>query len=107
MESLEGVSKTMINVPLKQVNVDHDPSVITAKDIESALNRAKFGATIKRDGGAGMAAMAREKGRSHFFVGKICCASEIPAINSILEPMEGVSKVSINVTSKLVRMVSV
>ena len=36
-------------------------------------------------------------------MGKICCASEIPAINDIIEPMECVSKVSINVTTKMVR----
>ena len=91
----------MINVPLKQVNVDHDPTVITAKAIETALNKGRFGATIKRDGGAGFAQQGGT-GRSHFHVQKICCASEIPAINKILEPIEGVSNVAINVTTKLV-----
>lgn len=99
MESLAGVSKTMINVPLKQVTVDHDPSVVTAKEIEAALNKARFGATVKRDGGA---VFGGGVGRSHFHVQKICCASEIPAINKILEPIDGVSNVAINVTSKLV-----
>lgn len=102
MDSLEGVSKTMINVPLKQVTVDHDPAVVAAKDIESALNKAKFGATVKRDGGAAFAVPSGGTGRSQFFVEKICCASEIPAINLILEPITGVSKVSINVTTKMV-----
>lgn len=102
MEPIEGVSKTMINVPLKQVTVDHDPSVITAKDIENVLNKNRFGATLKRDGGAGAAAGGSD-GRSHFYVEKICCASEIPAINSILNPIDGVSNVSINVTTKMVR----
>jgi copper chaperone CopZ len=101
MEPIEGVSKTMINVPLKQVTVDHDPSVITGKDIENVLNKNRFGATLKRDGG-GRAAGGSD-GRSQFHVQKICCASEIPAINSILNPIHGVSKVSINVTTKMVR----
>jgi len=99
MESLDGVSKTMINVPMKQVTVDHDPSIISAKDIESALNKARFGATVKRDGGAQLASVGGS-GRSQFYVDKICCASEIPQINKIFEPITGVSKVSINVTTK-------
>lgn len=101
MESLDGVNKTMINVPLKQVTIDHDHTVITAKDIENALNKGRFGATIKRDGGANVAKSG--VGRSHFHVQKICCASEIPAINKILEPIDGVSNVAINVTTKFVR----
>jgi copper chaperone CopZ len=99
MESLDGVSKTIINVPLKQLTVEHDPSVVTAKEIEAALNKARFGATVKRDGGA---MLGGGVGRSHFHVQKICCASEIPAINKILEPIDGVSNVAINVTAKMV-----
>jgi copper chaperone CopZ len=41
-------------------------------------------------------------GRSSFYVGQICCASEIPVIHSIVNPMRGTSKVSINVTNKMV-----
>lgn len=100
-----GIHKVMINVPLKQVIVDHYPNHISAKEIESALNKNHLGASVKRDGGAGMAAPTSAtvtKGRSHFFVQHICCASEIPAINSIVEPIKGVSAVSINVTTKMV-----
>jgi ribosomal protein L32/copper chaperone CopZ len=108
-DKLVGVHKVMINVPLKQVIVDHFPLQISAEDIAAALNKNHFGASIKRDGGASvmtptaadMAALPT-KGRSHFFVQHICCASEIPAINSIVEPMQGVSAVSINVTTKTV-----
>ena len=102
MDSLEGVHKTMINVPLKLVTVDHDPNLIVAKDIEAALNEARFGAAVKRDGGVGVMLAGGGTGKSQFYVEKICCASEIPAINKILEPIEGVSKVSINVTNKFV-----
>jgi len=42
------------------------------------------------------------EGRSVFYVEKICCASEIPAIHHIVDPLEGISNVRINVTSKLV-----
>jgi copper chaperone CopZ len=111
MDKLAGVEKVMINVPLKQVIVDHFPEQISAKDIAATLNKNHFGASIKRDGGASamtspptaadMAALPT-KGRSHFFVQHICCASEIPAINCIVEPIKGVSAVSINVTTKTV-----
>lgn len=100
MEPLEGISKTMINVPLKQVTVDHDPSIVTAKEIEGILNKNRFGATLKRDGGIRTA--EGTTGRSQLYVQKICCASEIPGINNILQPMKGVSNVSINVTTKMV-----
>lgn len=41
-------------------------------------------------------------GRSQFHVQKICCSAEIPQINHILKPMEGVTNVAINVTTKMV-----
>lgn len=40
-------------------------------------------------------------GRSAFFVKGICCASEIPQVESILRPIEGVLEVSINTTTKI------
>jgi Cd2+/Zn2+-exporting ATPase len=100
LEPKAGVSNILINVPVKQVMVDHDPSVISAAEVAQILNIGGFGATLKRDGAATF--KGNTAGRSHFFVEKICCASEIPAINFILEPMKGVTKVSINVTAKMV-----
>mmetsp|Transcript_21033 Transcript_21033/g.34786 ORF Transcript_21033/g.34786 Transcript_21033/m.34786 type:complete len:1305 (-) Transcript_21033:71-3985(-) len=100
LEPKDGVSNILINVPVKQVMVDHDPSVISAADVCKILNDGGFGATLKRDGAAAL--LGNTAGRSHFFVEKICCASEIPAINGILEPMKGVKKVSMNVTAKMV-----
>jgi hypothetical protein len=41
-------------------------------------------------------------GKSTLHVQNICCASEIPPIRAIVEPLPGVSKVSFNITSKLV-----
>ena len=101
LEPTDGVEKVLINVPVKMVIVDHDPSVVTAKHIEGVLNKNRFAAKVKHDGAASQAA-GYTSGRSQFFVQKICCASEIPAINSIVEPIAGVTKVSINVTSKMV-----
>ncbi|KAL7540531.1 hypothetical protein ACHAXR_012232 [Thalassiosira sp. AJA248-18] len=41
-------------------------------------------------------------GSSKLFVKGICCASEIPQVESILRPMEGVVEISINTTTKTV-----
>jgi len=101
LEPMDGVEKVLINVPVKMVIVDHDPSIVTAKDVEGVLNKNSFAAKIKHDGAASQVA-GSTSGRSQFFVQKICCASEIPAINSIVEPLDGVTKVSINVTTKMV-----
>lgn len=101
---LPGVKSIKINVPLKQVLVDHDPSVTTATDVEKALNDNLLNATILRDGGATANRDHQQQtaGRSQFYVQHICCASEIPAIHSILDPLNGITAVSINVTNKLV-----
>ena len=102
LEPLHGVNKVMINAPLKSVTVDHIPNEITADDIARVLNENHFGASITRDGGKQVAFPSSSTGRSAFFVQKICCASEIPAITNICEPLPGVTKVSINVTTKMV-----
>jgi copper chaperone CopZ len=101
LEPLDGVEKIMINVPLRNVIIDHDPSVVTAKILKDILNQNDFGASIRRDGGAKQKQTGQ--GKSKFYVDKICCASEIPMINSVINPIEGTSAVSINVTTKMVR----
>ena len=98
LDPMDGVEKVLINVPNKCVMVDHVPSAITAEDIVGILNKARFGASLKRDGGITSASTV---GRSQLFVEGICCASEIPAIDRILVPLKGVSKVSVNVQGKL------
>jgi len=66
------------------------------------VNKECMGASIKRDG-AVVAGIPHKNempiGRSQFYVRNICCASEIPAINSIVEPMKRVTAVSINTTT--------
>ncbi len=69
--------------------------------IVEILNENAFGARIEHDGAFSNNSL-NEKGRSRFFVDRICCASEIPAILSILEPMVGVTCVRVNVTTKTV-----
>jgi len=75
-------------------------NMVTADNIAGVLNENHFGAPIKE--ASSNQDPSVKIGRSAFFVQKICCASEIPAINEICEPISGVSKVSINVTTKMV-----
>ena len=42
--------------------------------------------------------------RSQFYVQGICCASEIPAVRKIVKPLTGVSKLNINLTTKVVHV---
>jgi copper chaperone CopZ len=107
LEGLEGMEKLLVNVPLKQVIVHHDPQRLSASDIATALNKNHFGATVKRDGGAEMRPadiQQQESGRSQLHVQHICCASEIPAILKILQPIHGVTNVSISTTTKMVQV---
>jgi len=104
---LIGVKEVSVNVPLKQVYVDHNTKSISASHIFDALKRNQFGPTLKRDGGATTLQQlpnnkANAKGRSQFFVNGICCASEIPLIDDLLRPMQGVDNIKINVTTKTV-----
>jgi copper chaperone CopZ len=103
LKPVTGIEKIMVNVPLKNVIIDHDPDLVSAADIINILEKNHFGATIKRDGGLSFKHSSRR--RSRFFVDKICCASEIPAIRAIVSPLDGVSNVMINVTTKTVRIV--
>ncbi len=98
IEPMAGVSKVSVNVTAKIVYVEHDFTTTSASAIVQELNKAKFDATIRKDASQ----ETKSTCRSTFFVENICCASEIPPIKSIIEPLKGVSKVSINVTNKIV-----
>jgi copper chaperone CopZ len=100
LQPVDGIFQVRVNVPLKNVIVDHDFRIVSATDIEEILNNNSFGARIERDGGFSTDGTV---GRSRLFVERICCASEIPAIKSIVEPMDGITGVMINVTTKMVR----
>jgi copper chaperone CopZ len=106
VEPLKGVTNVSVVTTTKLVHVTHDPTLITAQQVMRALNKQKFNASVKKDGGGKAPKMIMTSdttfGRSTFFVSGICCAAEIPAINNILEPLKGVQKVSINVPNKMV-----
>ena len=100
---LDGVVRVMVKVPLKQVIVDHEAGVVSAAEINEVLVQEDFGSTILQDGAIKPdASNPTTVGRSRFYVEKICCASEIPAIQSIVEPLDGVVNVRVNVTTKQV-----
>lgn len=42
--------------------------------------------------------------RSQFYVAGICCATEIPAVKKVVKPIRGVSKLNINLTTKVVHV---
>lgn len=101
VEPLDGVSAVNVVTTTKLVMVNHNPKMISASDIVTALNKEKFGATLKKDGQALTTPQPLDVvGRSTFFVSGICCAAEIPAINKLLEPLDGVTDVMINVPNK-------
>lgn len=105
LNPVKGVEGVKINAPLKQVLVDHDIRIISASQIADVLSKNHFGGTVTRDGGAAelaVEAVKTETGRSAFYVDHICCASEIPMINSVLEPLKGVNAISVNTTTKTV-----
>jgi len=101
VQPMQGVTNVFVNTTTKLVRVTHDPSKSTAMDITVALNKQKFGATLKKDGGK-QKSRDSKSGKSSFLVSGICCSSEIPLIKSILKPLEGVDveKLSINVPTK-------
>lgn len=103
VEPLPGVSEISVNTSSKMVYVTHDFHLLSAQAIMDALNDDLFGAKIVKDAGAAAEEAASvTMCRSQFHVEEICCASEIPAIKSIVEPMAGVTEVSVNTSAKTV-----
>jgi len=50
LRPLPGVRKLGVNVAIKMVYVDHDPTIITAELLAAALNEHRFSAEIETDG---------------------------------------------------------
>eukprot|EP00536_Pseudo-nitzschia_multiseries_P007129 jgi/Psemu1/194836/e_gw1.163.102.1 len=59
LQPLTGVSEVKVNVPLKQIIVDHDCRVISATQIAKLLELELFPSTIERDGGASLPSCVR------------------------------------------------
>ncbi|GMH68998.1 hypothetical protein TrLO_g1265 [Triparma laevis f. longispina] len=104
-EGLRGVSKVTVNVTSKLVYVYHDYEGLPVGEVVEALNYAGFGATLKKDARPKIlpkVSPTKTSGKSSFSIANMCCASEVPPILSILEPMNGVNNVNVNVTARIV-----
>lgn len=100
LESHKGVFKVMINVPLKTVLVNHDPNTIPAHKIVDLLK--EYSPSLKTDGAIALSGNGARIGRSHYFVEKICCASEVPMIHKSIGRLAGIEKISVNIPNKMV-----
>jgi len=98
LEELPGVSLAVVNAEEQSFVIDHDRSVSS----ESVLNALKS---------TGCSAVVLDTGvsntepvmvRSQFSVQGICCASEVPPVRKIVKPLPGVSRVQINILTKVV-----
>lgn len=101
LNPFDGVLEVNVLVPRKQVIVNHDCKIISAAQIASILSDEEFETRVETDGGASKN-VAGVEGRSKFYVGGICCSSEIPAIRTILEPLKGVKGLLVTVATKMV-----
>ena len=127
LQPIQGCKNVQVDMKTRTVTVDHNPMLVTGDDIASALTKGGFAATIIEQNAAS-AVMSDMKqpadvkpistigmattlsgggagGRSKFRVDGICCASEIPQIQSILGVFDSIQKehISINVTTKMVQ----
>jgi len=95
---IKGIAEVKVNVPLKQIILDHDCRVISATQIVNLLEEELFPSTVERDGGASIPRIVR----STFATKGICCSSEVPSILDILTPFDGVVDVNVLVPRKIV-----
>jgi copper chaperone CopZ len=123
VKQIPGVSKVMIQSQDSSVVVDHDASLSTEsvlRTLESVGHSAVIqspqvnptaGGYTDQAMGSSVSPGSMESGegqpmwvRSQFYVRGICCASEVPVIKKIVKPLVGVSKLQINITTKMVHV---
>lgn len=97
LRPLPGVFKVILNSADQAVQIEHDSSLST-ESVLSALESVGHPGYIHNAPSSSSEAMVR----SHLYVQGICCASEIPAVRKIVKSLAGVSKLQINITTKMV-----
>lgn len=105
LEPLAGVTKLVSNLSDQIVDVHHDPLIVEVNRLVMILGDLGYDATVRRDGALDLVESANPTGlcRSVLFVDGICCATEVPAVKSILRSQgDPVIRVAINITTKLV-----
>lgn len=105
LEPLAGVTKLVSNLSDQIVDVHHDPLIVEVNRLVTILGDLGYDATVRRDGALDLVESANPTGlcRSVLFVDGICCATEVPAVKSILRSQgDPVIRVAINITTKLV-----
>mmetsp|Transcript_3002 Transcript_3002/g.3299 ORF Transcript_3002/g.3299 Transcript_3002/m.3299 type:complete len:1163 (-) Transcript_3002:547-4035(-) len=110
IEPVTGVHRVQINVTTKIVFVNHNSGVVTAQEIKHKLDKEGFSTSIKIDGGQNTLISCHKSDdssrirKSDFHVNGMCCASEIPIIEKILQEWEGISKLSFNTPLRLMHV---
>lgn len=107
VKPLPGVIRVVMNGTQNILVVEHDASLST-ETVLHALDSARHSATVDSTSGNSLKINAQQSEplwvRSQFYVGGICCASEVPAVRKIVRPLDGVSKLQINITTKTVHV---
>lgn len=97
LRELSGVSKVIVNLDDKLVFCDHDATT-TPDHLVQTLKEMGYAARLENDPCLSSSAIVR----SQLYVQGICCASECPFIRKIVKSLPGVSKLQINITTKMV-----
>jgi copper chaperone CopZ len=98
LQPLSGVANVTVDGEKQLVTVQHDAS-LSDKRVLDALNSIGHSATLQDQSSA-----CSIEVRSQFFVAGICCTSEVPTVRRILRPVPGVSRIQINITTKVVHV---
>lgn len=101
LRPLPGINKVMVDSKSQTITLEHDASMNT-ESVLHALESAGHSAVIREQPSDFMSDQILV--RSKFYVSGICCASEVPAVKKIIKPIYGVSKVQINITTKMVNV---
>ena len=103
VKSLPSVEAVSVDVKTKTVSVVHDFKVTDSENILKALKDEGFNTTrMDSLGDVPCDDPKGTSGTSAIYVADICCASEIPPIKAILEPLPSVEKVSVNTIGRTV-----
>lgn len=98
LHELPGVSKVIVNLDDKLVFCDHDATTTPDRLVETIM---EIGYTARLENDPSLS-FSSNIVRSQLYVQGICCATECPSIQKIVKPLPGVSKLQINVTTKMV-----